>query len=900
MAHFPDHAQLANLPFIEDLYSRYLADPKSVDASWRYFFEGVDFSRFSQGGKTSGSSDCCRIEKLISAYRRYGHLLVSINPIEPKRESALELDLTTLGFSEDELDRPFPTLGFCSESIAPINKIIESLQSIYSSRIGFEYMDLGDLEMERWIQNKIEPQLVFNFSNLEKKEILEQLNRAELFETFLHTKYVGQKRFSLEGNETLIPLLKELIIEGSQLGIETFVLGMAHRGRLNVLANILHKPYTVLFKEFEDAIELLPTESGDVKYHKGYSSHFESVELHLASNSSCLESVDGIVLGQTKALQILKNDESMSRVGAILMHGDAAMAGQGVFYEILQMGRVEGFATGGTIQIAVNNQIGYTTNPEEGRSTRYCTDIAKTFNAPVLHVNAEDPESCVWAARLAIEIRQKFQCDVFIDLNGYRKYGHNETDEPGFTHPVEYAQIRGCKTIRQKYLEVLLSEGVLSEAEALEMETKFKAELTAALESAKKGGEVTPLERFGMAWADFKQPSNETFFNPVATCVDAKTLRDIATAFCRIPDGFHIHPKLEKQLQQRLQMVNAKPSEPSIDWGMGECLAIGSLLWEGKAVRLSGQDSRRGTFSHRHAVWFDQETAESYAPYSHLKEGQPRCDIYNTILSEFGSMGFEFGYSWSSPQALVCWEAQYGDFVIGAEILIDHYLAAAEQKWARYSSLVLLLPHGYEGAGSEHSSARMERFLQLSSDKNIQVANPTTPAQYFHLLRRQALRPIKKPLIVFSPKSLLRLSSCTSALNDLTAGTFEEVLDDQSAPKNPEKILLCTGKIYYELIDARGDFPTSVIIRLEQIYPLHIEKLQKILNKYKTASQLIWVQEEPENMGAWEFLRTPLQQLLPPSISLSYAARPRSAASATGSYAKHKLEQEAILSSLKG
>jgi len=904
MAHFPDHAQLANLAFIEDLYQRYLEDPKSIDGSWVYFFEGMDFASFLQKKSPETSSDALRIEKLIAAYRRYGHLAAPINPIQIKNERFYELDLQTLGFSEKELELSFPTLGFCPETTAPLKDIIQALQAVYCSRIGFEYMDLGNLEMESWVQKKIEPKLSMDLDERKKKQILEKLNQAELFEAFLHTKYVGQKRFSLEGNETLVPLLHELIVQGSELGVETFVFGMAHRGRLNVLTNILQKPYTVLFKEFDDTIALLPGEIGDVKYHKGYSSRFEiapkkQVELYLSSNSSCLESVDGIVLGQTKALQIVKNDEAMSRVASILIHGDAALSGQGVVYEILEMGRVKGFSTGGTIHIAVNNRIGYTTPPEEGRSTRYCTDIAKTFGAPVFHVNAEDVESCIWAARLAVEIRQKFQCDVFIDLNGYRKYGHNETDEPAFTQPLEYSQIRGRKSIREKYAEHLISQNVIDAALASQMESSFKEKLNQDLEAARSQKEVTPLQRFGMSWANFTQASEDTLFHPVSTCVGLATLRKIASSFYRIPEGFQTHAKLEKMLQQRLSSIEGDPSQPLIDWAVTESLAIASLIWEGKPIRLSGQDSCRGTFSHRHALWFDQKTGESYSPYAHLKTDQPRCDIYNTILSEFGALGFEFGYSLSCPQALVCWEAQYGDFVIGAEILIDHYISASEQKWAHYSSLTLLLPHGYEGGGAEHSSGRMERFLQLCAN-NMQIANLTTPAQYFHLLRRQALRPLKKPLIVFSPKSLLRLNACVSSLNELAQGSFEEILDDIAPPKNPERILLCTGKIYYELLAARENFPTSVIVRLEQIYPLHVEKIQKIFNKYPAVKKLVWVQEEPENMGAWEFLSVHLRKILPASISLDYVARPRSAATATGSPAKHKLEQEAILSNLKG
>ena len=889
MARFPDHAQLANLPLMEELYQKYLADPKSVDPSWIHFFEGIDFASFLQKRTEEPSPSSCRIEKLISAYRRFGHLLVPINPIETKPQEAPELDLKTLGFSENELDLPFPALGILPQEKAPLKEILAALQAIYSSRVGFEYMDLGHLEMEKWIQERIEPKLAIDLSEEEKKTILQYLVKAEIFETFIHTKYVGQKRFSLEGNETLIPLLAAWIAQAAHLGITAFSLGMAHRGRLNVLANILAKPSKVLFKEFEDTIEFLPLEYGDVKYHKGYSSLFEKIELYLAANSSCLESVDGIVLGQAKALQVMKNDEAMDRVIPILMHGDAAMSGQGIVYEILEMGQVRGFSVGGTLHIAINNQIGYTTTPEEGRSTRYCTDIAKTFGAPVFHVNAEDPESCIWAAKIALEIRQKFHTDVFIDLNGYRKYGHNETDEPLFTQPIQYNQIRSKQTIRAQYANKI---GLQELSQKIEEE--YKAELNRNLEEAKTSSQLSPIERFGIGFAP---PPSGTVFDPVATAVNEKTLQEIASAFCRIPEGFHIHPKLKKLLDERLSMVSSSGS--SLDWGMGECLALASLLWQNTPIRLTGQDSCRGTFSHRHALWFDQTTGQSYAPYAHLKSDQARCDIYNTILSEFGALGYEFGYSWAHPKALICWEAQYGDFVIGAEILIDQYIAAAEEKWARHSSLTLLLPHGYEGAGPEHSSARMERFLQLAARDNIQIANPTTPAQYFHLLRRQALRPIKKPLIVFTPKSLLRLNLCASPLSSFTTGSFEEILDDTAPPQTVKRVLLCTGKIYYELLEARKNFSDSAIIRLEQIYPLHVEKLKKILAKYPKTESLVWVQEEPENMGAWEFLQGALRKELPSSQPLKCVSRERHGSTATGSSAKHKQEQQALFERLK-
>jgi 2-oxoglutarate dehydrogenase E1 component len=909
MADYPSHAQLANLALIEELYAKYLADPESVDVSWRHFFEGIDFAGFiyKRGAPAAPvpETSSCRIHNLILAYRRYGHLEAPINPIETEERKAAELALDRLGFAESELDQPFPTLGFCGKPEAPLWEIIEALREVYCTRVGFEYMDLGNAELERWLQERIEPQLLIQPSIEEKHLILEHLNKSEVFESFLNTKYQGQTRFSLEGNETLIPVLAEIVSLGADLGMEGFVMGIAHRGRLNVLMNILNKPYSIMFKEFEDTIPYLYGESGDVKYHKGYSADVtnangKKIHLHMAANSSCLESVDGIVLGQTRAKQVLSGDDvEMKKIGAILMHGDAALAGQGVVYEILQMAKVNGFATGGTIHIAINNQIGYTTLPEEGRSTRYCTDIAKTFGAPVFHVNCEDPESCTYAARLALEIRLKFQCDVFLDLNGYRKFGHNEGDEPSYTQPREYKLIRSRKPIRQIYIDQLMKEGALEQKMAETLEAEFKATLAAAFEKGKVSEEVEPVERFGKGWDEFVQPPGETLLDPVKTNVEAARLKEIADAYCKIPDGFHLHPKLEKWLQDRKAQVEAEPSKPSVDWGMGECLAFGSILQDGVPIRLAGEDSIRGTFSQRHAGWYDQENGSLYLPLAHMKPGQPRFDVYNTVLSEYGAMAYEFGYSWAHPTALVLWEAQYGDFVIGGQITIDHYITAGEQRWSRYSSLVLLLPHDYVGGGPEHSSGRIERFLQLAANNNIQVVYPSTPAQYFHLLRRQALRKIKKPLIVFNPKSILRLPAAASPVKEFTGGEFKEILDDPTPPAAPKRLFLCSGKIYYDLAAQRKEFPDAAIVRVEQIYPLHIEKMKKAFAKYNSASECCWIQEEPENMGAWDFIRQHLYDMLPKSMRLRYVGRARSSSPATGSKKVHNVEQAAILNALK-
>lgn len=888
MNDFPSQASLSNLPLIESLYKTYLSDPQLVEPSWRHFFEGVDFAGYlikKEGGEIDRSS--LRIYGLIQAYRRYGHLQAHFNPLEDfaeKRDFG-ELNLKNLGFSESDLHEIFPTLGICKKSEAPLLEIIHSLKQIYCGPIGFEYMDLGNPLIEEWIQKQIEPELVFDLSREEKKLILESLNKSEIFETFIHTKYVGQKRFSLEGAETLIPVLAEILLHGSQLSMEEFVIGMAHRGRLNVLANILQKPYAMIFQEFEDNLPYSFGFGGDVKYHKGYSSSIQlsngkEIRLYLAANSSSLESVDPIVLGQTRARQVLHADKERKQVGAILIHGDAALAGQGVVYESLEFCRLPGYGTGGTLHIAINNQIGYTTLPREGRSTRYCTDIAKTFGAPVLHINGEDPESCVYAARLAIELRLKFGCDVFLDLNCYRKYGHNEGDEPSFTQPLQYRSIRTRQSVRETYLEELSTKGVFEKKLAETFETEFRSTLLEAMAKAKIPS-THPEEVL---------PSEEMLLKSTLTAVDPLLLKKAAEKISRIPEGFHLHSKLEKWVNERMEMALDKRP---VDWAMAEALAFGTLLEQNRAVRLSGQDCARGTFSQRHAIWWDQENGSPYSPFSEMPG---RFDVYNSPLSEFGTMGFEYGYSGANLEALVLWEAQYGDFVIGAEIIIDHYLSAAEQKWMKFSSLTLLLPHGYEGGGPEHSSARMERFLQLCAHGNMQIVNPTTPAQYFHLLRRQAIREIKKPLVVFTPKSLLRHPLCISALSNFTEGEFEEILPDPNPPQNPKQLVLCTGKIYYDLLAVKNQLSDTVLIRIEQLYPLHREKLEKIIEPYKNIPSVFWVQEEPENMGAWESLREPLQTYFP---QLIYNGRSRSGSTATGSFRIHTEEQKAIIDRLR-
>ncbi|HSW73215.1 MAG TPA: 2-oxoglutarate dehydrogenase E1 component [Chlamydiales bacterium] len=886
---------IANLQAIEKLYREYRRDPKKADPSLLPFFAGMEFASYEkEKGEEEGS---LRIFRLILAYRQYGHLMAHVNPLKDTSSTPVELALKTLGFSESDLNKEFSTLGFLPAPSACLKEIIQKLSSIYAGRIGIEYMELDNLELEEWIQKKVEPELDFALTLEEKKIILDYLNRAEIFESFLHTKFVGQKRFSLEGGETLIPLLWAMLEEGNKLNAEEFVFGMAHRGRLNVLTNILKKSYSVVFHEFESGnIPIVGEGTSDVKYHKGFVSTVnvdgKELFLQLAPNPSHLEAVDPVVLGQVRARQGVKQDGSREKVVPILIHGDASFAGQGIIYECMQLMNLEGYTTGGTIHIIINNQIGFTTLPEDARSTRYATDIAKSFGCPVFHVNAEDPESCYWAAKMAMQIRQKFKKDVFIDLICFRKYGHNEGDEPAFTQPLEYQKIRSKKPIRELYAMELKEKDSLEGSIAESLEKEFLATLHEAMEKAKTYIQTpSSAEIHG---EEFSQELEADLFHPVKTSVSNNNLHKIMDAIS-LPAGFHLHPKLIKWMEERKEKLQKDPKEKIIDWSYAEFLAFGSLLLDQVPIRLSGQDCRRGTFSQRHAVWIDQENASPYFPLDHLKTDAAHFEVYNSPLSEFSVLGYEYGYSVSDPKALVLWEAQYGDFNNAAQVIIDQFISSAEQKWRRHSSLTLLLPHGMEGQGPEHSSGRLERYLQLSAQNNIQVVYPSTPAQYFHVLRRQGLRKIKKPLILFTPKSLLRLPACTSSIKELETGQFEEFLDDPVPSPKTNRLLICSGKIFYDLLEAREKEKSLgvSILRVEQFYPFNEEKFIKILAKYKGFQECCWVQEEPENMGSWTFMRPYLTKLL--KTPVRYIGRPVSASPAAGSQIRHKAEQDEIL-----
>lgn len=901
-----------NLGLVEELYKKYKENPSSVDVAWRNYFQNTDKQEVAflpsvriVGEEQSGD---IKVFDLIQAYRTYGHLKGQINPIATKDiVEPWQLKIENYGFSSEDLKKEFSTCGILPEKKATLEDIIRLLRTIYCGKIGIEYMNVFSPEMEAWIQAAIEQPESF-YSNLtieQKHTILQHLNKSEMFEVFLHTKYPGQKRFSLEGGETLIPILEALIEEGSDIGGEDFIIGMAHRGRLNVLSNILKKSYVQIFSEFDE--NFIPESfegSGDVKYHKGFYSesltvHGHRINIALTPNPSHLEAVDAVVEGQTKAKQIFRGDNSQDQVIPILVHGDAAISGQGVVYETLQLSRLAGYSTGGTVHVVINNQIGFTTVPSDSRSTLYCTDIAKAFGSPVFHVNAEDPEGCFNAAILAMKLRHRFHCDVFIDMNCYRKYGHNEADEPAYTQPLEYQLIREKKPIREIYRDDLIQQGILEKQMAEELEVEFKKDLQEALSEtkAKLEGQSKKLQE-----KDFLPGTREDNpFQFVDTAVSMQVLEELAQKICTIPQGFTVHPKLENLLKERLSMVKSGPEAKPLDWGMGETLSYASLLWEGKHVRLAGQDSCRGTFSHRHGIWVDQKEEEKiYFPLQHLKNGQGRFDLINSSLSEYAALGFEYGYSIAYPNALIIWEAQFGDFANGGQVVTDQFISTAEQKWGQKSGLTLLLPHGYEGQGPEHSSARIERFLTLAGNDNMFIVNPTTPAQLFHLLRRQAMRILPKPLIVFTPKGLLRHSQCVSPLVDLTKGTFQEVLDDPIAAKKANRILFCSGRIYYDLVEARAKAKSdnTAIIRIEQLYPLHIDKIKAILKPYFQANDFYWVQEEPKNMGAWNYIGTFLEEVLPENKELKYIGRDRSASPAAGSYALHKKEYAAIMDAL--
>ena len=900
------HSYIGNMSpaAMEGLYRQFLDNPSSLDASWQQFFSGFEFARL-QYGENGGASGAIpeqvdkefKVINLINnGYRAQGHLFTKTNPVRERRKYTPDLSIENFGLNTSDLETVFQAGQLIGIGPAKLKAIIHHLDETYCQSVGAEYKYIRNEEVKKWIEQKMESSKnSYPFSIREKKRMLEKLNEAVAFENFIHTKFTGQKRFSLEGAETLIPALDAVIDSGAELGIKEFVIGMAHRGRLNVLANILGKSYEDIFSEFEGKEFDENAFDGDVKYHLGFSSDVitsnnKKVHLGLTPNPSHLEAVDPIVQGIVRAKIENTPGGNFDQIAPILIHGDAAIAAQGIVYEVIQMSLLKGYATGGTIHLVINNQVGFTTNYMDARSSTYCTDVGKVTLSPVFHVNGDDVEALVYTIRLAMEYRQRFHRDVFIDMLCYRKYGHNEGDEPRFTQPLLYKAIANHPNPREVYNQKLLSQGIVEVNLAKSMEKQFKELLQRSLDLSKLQ-KKTKLDDFKEGnWKGLRFSTPKDFDSSPNTSINKKNFVALAQQISTLPNEKVFFNKIVRLFDDRKKMLE---EGGRLDWAMGELMAYATLLEEGHPVRISGQDVERGTFSHRHAVIRLEDKEEVYVPLSNLSEQQAKFTIYNSLLSEYGVLGFDYGYSFTAPNSLVVWEAQFGDFGNGAQIIIDQYLSSAEDKWKRMNGIVMLLPHGYEGQGAEHSSARMERFLSLCGEYNMQVTNCTTPANFFHALRRQLKREFRKPLIVFTPKSLLRHPRCVSSIDDFTKNGFAEVIDDVTAdPKKVKRIAFCTGKVYYDLLDRKEkDNNTDLaIVRLEQLYPFPKKQVEAILKKYAKANSYLWVQEEPENSGAWSYILRVMRQ-----HNLRYIGREESASPATGSHKQHDKEQKAIL-----
>ncbi len=897
----------ANAAYISSLYETYKNDPEAVDFGWQKFFEGFDFGKNSSTapvvtntGKDEHFLKEINVLNMISGYRTRGHLFTKTNPVRERRKYFPGKELDTFGLTEADLNTVFNAGVELGIGPAKLRDIRDLLEETYCQSIGAEYMYIRNPIKIKWFEDRMESKRnTPSFNIEEKKLLLKKLNDAVVFENFLGTKFLGQKRFSLEGAEALIPALDSVIQKGSEFGIEEFTIGMAHRGRLNVLTNIMEKPYKEIFSEFQgkNFDEDSPI-SGDVKYHLGYSTDVVSptgkgIHLSLCPNPSHLEAVDPVVEGITRSKIDFKYEGDHSKIAPILIHGDASIAGQGIVYEVLQMEKLDGYSTGGTIHIVINNQIGFTTNYKDARSSTYCTDVAKTVLSPVFHVNGDDVEALAYVVNLAMEYRQVFHEDVFIDILCYRRYGHNEADEPKFTQPVLYKAIEAHPNPLEIYKEKLITEGSIDLAYAQKVEKEFRNHLQEKLDESKAEDKFTDtIQMFEGAWQGLHIAEPREAFAPVDTHVAENDLLEIGKKITQLPPGKEFFKKIEKLFEERSQMVS---KTHVFDWAMGELLAYGSLLKDGYPVRLSGEDVKRGTFSHRHAVLTLVDSEDEYVPLDTIGN-IAKFSIFNSLLSEYGVLGFEYGYASANPNALTIWEAQFGDFFNGAQIIVDQYIASAETKWQRGNGLVMLLPHGYEGQGPEHSSARIERFLELCAESNIQVANCTTPANLFHILRRQMLRDFRKPLVIFTPKSLLRSPKCVSKLEEFTNGKFHELIDDDYAEVSlVSRVLLCTGKIYYDLLekqqaDKRNDV---AIVRIEQLYPTPIVQILKIKAKYNKETEFIWVQEEPENMGAWPYICRKFHN--DHVINLQVISRHEGSSTATGFAKQHAAQQAYIV-----
>ncbi len=903
----PSFATHLNLDLIEENYRRWQEDASAVDTGWNAFFEGFELGEMPlrNGAAALAPTDVAegplqtRVDGLVYAYRTLGHTIARLNPLAEKRPENPLLTLRELGFSEKDLDLQVSSKFFLDNQRMSLREMIARLEHIYADTIGAEFQHIQNPRIRNWVRHRLESRPPKSAATREQQiQMLRTLLESEQFETFLHTRYVGQKRFSLQGAESLMVVLDTILQNCPRSGVEEICMGMAHRGRLNVLANFVQKSFRVIFTEFStNYVPDLVAGDGDVKYHLGYKTvrKLESgaeVEIRLAANPSHLEAVDPVVEGTARARQRIRGDtEHRRKVLPLLVHGDAAFAGQGVVMETLNMSQLPGYSTGGTVHVVVNNQIGFTTLPEDARSSMYATDIAKMIEVPILHVNGDDPLAVHFVTQLSLDFRQEFGRDIVIDMYCYRRYGHNEGDEPSFTQPDLYAKIDQRPSIAKLYRAQLIEEGVLTEEEATQLEQAFEQKMQAAFDEV-KAKETKPADRkeqFNESTAIF-QPQYSTDSPP--TAISPELLRTLAEGLTRVPEDFNVQPKIKRIVLDHRRKVYEEGGP--YDWGFAEALAFGSLLVEGTPVRLSGQDSRRGTFSHRHAVLYEAKTGKPYIPLLHLAEDQARICLYNSLLSEAAVLGFDYGYSINYQKMLCLWEAQFGDFANGAQVIIDQFIVSAESKWQRPSGIVLLLPHGYEGQGPEHSSARLERFLQACAEENIQVCNLTTPAQYFHVLRRQMKRDFKKPLIIMTPKSLLRAEFATSRTEDFTGGQFEEILAGPGHAQ-AERVILCSGKVYYDLLAYRTEkkLEQTALVRLEQLYPLCTEKLEKLVGNFGAQAKLVWCQEESQNMGAWSFIEPRLRKLF--GREITYAGRNASASPAVGALAWHKREQAQLI-----
>ena len=905
-----------NIDEVESNYLKWLKEPNSLDDTWRVFFEGFHLGSDHQANETISEvsptekpsvevvnrNDAvekhARLYGAIYSYRDIGHTQGTFDPLKKEIEENPRLTLERLGLDSTDMQEVHFTGNYLGGVRMKVGELLERLKTTYCGNVGVEYLHLQATEKRRWIQSKIEPNNNQpNFPHEEKLRILRKIIQAEEFENFLHTRYVGQKRFSLEGGESLITALDSIFQKCPDEGVEEMVMGMAHRGRLNVLANVMGKSHEFIFREFSD--NFVPDGahgSGDVKYHLGYesvrtTSNGQQVVIHLSPNPSHLEAVNGVVEGKTRARQRLRGDAERRRVLPILIHGDAAMAGQGVVAEVFNFSKLPGYRTGGTIHVVVNNQIGFTTDPTDARSSLYCTDVAKIIEAPIFHVNGNDPLAVAMVAELALEYRQKFQEDVVIDINCYRKHGHNEADDPAFTQPILYQTIKQMPSISSILTEQLVKDGDLDKKESDEIHQRLRRQLDATLEKVRT---VKKSSTFEGSVAIRQIPYD---FSSVDTAVDKKDLEKVANALTRFPDDFNLNSKIKRQIENKAK--NFK-SGRGIDWAMAEQLAFGSLMLEGTPVRLSGQDSERGTFSHRHAAWYDSKDRTRYVPLLEMEDRKGKFCVYNSLLSEAAVLAFDYGYSLDYPSMLAIWEAQFGDFANGAQVIIDQFIMSGEDKWGAVSDLVLLLPHGFEGQGPEHSSARLERFLQGCAEDNVVVANMSTPAQYFHALRRQKIKEYAKPLIVMAPKSLLRHKLCVSELKEFTHGAFQEFIPDPTPPKNPNTLVLCSGKVYYDLLEGREAVrsPKASIMRVEQFYPFHADKFREFLEPYSKVKRLVWCQEEPQNMGAWSFLAPIIEEVI--GRRPEFVGRTATASPATGSLTLHKREQAELIANALG